>query len=178
LERRLLLHADDPVLVLTETIKHTPEFPTISDVEPFLWHSDPPVEVLWDPYAWNENPPPWHELEDEDGNGYAGDAYGWNFTSNSPNFINDVWHHGRDVTLAAVNVFAPLPEELSEHVKIMYVIGDDVLQGGSDGIDYILNKKLNQGVNIVAVCAVLASVADRAGAEALEEARQRAGRWK
>ena len=91
LGRRILLDGDpvlteDPVLVLVEPIQEYLDITTIDDVEPYLWRSG--EETNWNLYGFNGNPPTWQGLADEDGNGFAGDAYGWNFTPVLPNFPN------------------------------------------------------------------------------------------
>jgi hypothetical protein len=70
----------DPVIVLTEAFSLT-EFPDVNSttVRPWLWENV--QERLWnlDQGDWNE------EDGDGNGNGYPDDAYGWNFSANSPN---------------------------------------------------------------------------------------------
>ena len=165
LERRVLLDANDPVLILVEPIQHYADILTIDAVAPYLWHS--PVETLFDPRLFQQNPPPWDGV-DRDGNGYPDDAYGWNFSQNSPNFALGAGSdgHGTIVTYSALNVLNAAGSQASR-VKIMYVIGGG-LTYGSNGLNYILNQKA-AGANIVAI-GTLPAVADRAGAQALADA--------
>jgi len=143
-----------PVLVLCEPIQEYFDITTIDDVEPYLWRSE--EEVNWDLYDFNQSPPPWQGLEDEDENGYAGDAYGFNFISNKPNFIlgdgSAEAGHGRNVTLGAVNTLVAaegleIPDVVN--VRIMYVVTQN-FNAGSAALDYILDRQAS-GVNIVAI---------------------------
>jgi hypothetical protein len=83
LEQRVLLEASDALLVLVDPFHHFPDIPTLDRVAPYLWHN--PKEIAWDPYDWQNQP--WNASTDPDGNGLVGDYIGWNFVTNSPNFI-------------------------------------------------------------------------------------------
>lgn len=131
LEARRLL-AGEPVLVLVEQVLHNQTHNTIGLVEP--WVLNTTAEVEWNLGQFAQNPPPWQGLTDADGNGYAGDAYGWNFTNNTPSFItgieDDDSQHGRVVTESAVDVFDYAEAEAvigQGDVKVMYVVTTNLL---------------------------------------------------
>jgi hypothetical protein len=170
LERRVLLDASDPVLVLVEPVQDY----RVDDVLPYLWTST--VEFPFDPHV-NGQPGP--DGVDRDGNGYPDDAYGWNFTANSPIWAvpNTADGHGTIVTAAALNVLNEAPQTLREHVKVMYVIGGGGISAGSSGpsqaLQYILNRKSSGAANVVAVASAFAAgsnFTNRAGAELLSNA--------
>lgn len=174
LEQRRLL-AGEPVLVLVEQVLRIQNPDTVARVEP--WVLNTTAEVEWNLSQYAASPPPWQGPSDADGNGYAGDAYGWNFLTNSPNFLTDIddqmGHngHGRAVTESAVGVFDYAEKEeiiALGDVKIMYVVTNS-FTNGSAALNYILDKKQNRGVNIVAV-GTLPHRTDRAGALALANA--------
>src|SRR4051812_2729355 len=78
LERRTFLSSNDPVIVLLEP----PNAEQVTLLGQHLWtnpdeyHYDP----KYDPGVANPPPsPPW-DSNDGDGNGYADDAYGWDFS--------------------------------------------------------------------------------------------------
>jgi hypothetical protein len=123
LEQRVLLDASDAVLVLIEPVQELGDIHTLPSVEPYLWHN--PLENAWDPYGWNNSPTPsWANLEDHDGNNLPGDYFGWNFVTNTPNFIFATEHnaaHGKIVTDNVLNVLNSFNSPLATHVKIMYV---------------------------------------------------------
>jgi Ca2+-binding RTX toxin-like protein len=180
LERRVLLDGH-PVLVIVQPVQEYFDITTIDAVSPYLWRSA--EEENWDPHDFDQTPPPWQGLEDEEGNGYAGDAYGWNFNSSTPNFIlgddTDAAEHGRFVTLGAVDILDDAKELLDEvKVRIMYVIGGGGITVNSSDVpslalNYILKRKQLFDVNIVAVASALGDAhdnADRRGAQRLADA--------
>lgn len=133
LEARCLL-AGEPVLVLVEQVLRIQNPDTIARVEPGVLNTT--AEVEWNLSQYAASPPPWQGLSDADGNSYAGDAYGWNFLTNSPNFLTDIddqmGHngHGRAVTESAIGVFDYAEKEeiiALGDVKIMYVVTTNLL---------------------------------------------------
>lgn len=105
LEPRRLL-TGDPVVVFTEpvslnTITNGDVPVTSATVRPRLW--DASDEFDWEIEDHAQVPGPWMYLGDEDGNGYAGDAYGWNFFSGSPNIIDNSNGHGAYIMQAALS---------------------------------------------------------------------------
>jgi hypothetical protein len=138
----MLLDGNDPVIVLTEPFSLT-TFPNVTSqtVSPRLWKN--PQEFHWDLDLgdWNTT--------DGDGNGYADDAYGWNFRDGkggTPNIVRNgpVGGHGAAIVgkvLEALNAAG----SQGDRVRLMHVVGT-----GAQIAQYVVGEK-DKGVNVVAV---------------------------
>ena len=100
LERRVLLDGE-PVIVLTESFNLSTWPNTVNEdtVRPWLWKNTHVGPGGQQEYLWDLADGDWNTA-DADGNGYADDAYGWNFTP-VPNFPNGTpnmirYGHGPD----------------------------------------------------------------------------------
>jgi hypothetical protein len=166
LEQRVLLAANDPVIVFTEPLNFTTWPTTVNEdtVRPWLWEN--PEEYHWDlsDQDWN--------LTDGDGNGFRDDAYGWSFNP-VPGFANGTpsmiaapgqGAHGATIVSKVLLVLQQAAMNDNVRVRIMHVIGP-----GDQVAAYIVQQK-NSDANIVAVSdSSNATVFTRADIELLGE---------
>jgi Ca2+-binding RTX toxin-like protein len=132
-----------PVIVLTEAFSLV-EFASVNidTVRPWLWEN--PGEFQWNLSQGNWN------TTDGDENGRADDAYGWNFSSTSPNIINNNTGlggggHGAAIMGSVLHALTTAGTPSTVGVRIMHVIGT-----GAQIAQYVIAEK-QAGVNIVAV---------------------------
>src|SRR5439155_25887219 len=108
---------------------------TSTTLRPHLWNN--PGAFAFDLLSRN-----WNNI-DGDSDGYRDDAYGWNFGTGSPDFIDNAnGGHGAaglGKVLGAINAAG----SAGDHVKIMYVIDWGSIDPNTHkgALDYVLDQQ-------------------------------------
>ena len=135
----MLLAANDPIIVLTEPFDLSTWQDTVNEtsVTPWLWKNS-------GEYQWHLGTSDWNTTVG-DLNGYADDAYGWNFSADSPSVVATSALHGATIMSKVLALLQHEGTPQNVRVRIMHVIGP-----GDEVAAYIVQQK-NLDANIVAV---------------------------
>jgi hypothetical protein len=140
---------------------------TATTVPPWLWHNTGDATNPNDTgeFLWTLGSTNWGTVDGNDHNTLPGDAYGWNFSTNSPNIIAGATDpgagHGAGVVGAALAALNAAGSD-ADRVRFMVVIGT-----GTQVTDYVTEKKEHDHVNIIAVSNSTTSGAQFSRANAL-----------